>query len=146
MSGFDLEEFLPYQLAILSSRISAEFSTLYKRKFGISVAEWRVVAHLSQSNFVSVREIHKRVDMDKSKVSRAASRLTKNGYVTKTANPDDGRLVSLELTAKGHRMVSEIAPLAREFESRVLAMLGEDAHEFRKAVSQLLTMDPANGL
>ena len=138
MADFDLDGFLPYQLAVLSSRISREFSTLYKPKFGISVAEWRVVAHLSQAGSVSVREIQKRVDMDKSKVSRAASRLEAAGYVTKTAHPTDGRLVSLELTEKGRAMIDELAPMAAEFEAQVMAQLGPDAAAFRAGLARLL--------
>ena len=141
MSGFDLNGFLPYQLAVLASRVSRDFSTLYKQKFGISVAEWRVVAHLSQEGSVSVREIHKRVDMDKSKVSRAASRLEKRGFVTKSANPDDGRLVSLALTESGRQMIAEMTPIAREFEASVLAELGDDAEVFRGLIAQVAKVE-----
>jgi len=138
MSGFDLEGFLPYQLAVLSSRISREFSTLYQRKFGISVAEWRVVAHLSQSGSVSVREIHDKVDMDKPKVSRAASRLEAEGYITKTANTKDGRLVSLALTDKGCAMIAEITPLAHAYEAEVFLRLGAQEPAFKQAIATLL--------
>ena len=138
MSGFDLNGFLPYQLAVLASRVSREFSTLYKQKFGISVAEWRVVAHLSQAGSVSVREIHRRVDMDKSKVSRAASRLESRGFVTKSANPEDGRLVSLALTESGRAMIDEMTPIAREFEASVLAELGEDAQAFKELIARMI--------
>ncbi len=55
--------------------------------------------------------------MDKSKVSRAASRLEKNGYVRKDTDPQDGRLVALSLTNKGRAMVDEIIPLAQQFEA-----------------------------
>ena len=142
MSGFDLNAFLPYQLAVLASRVSREFTTLYKQKFGISVAEWRMVAHLSQEGSVSVREIHRRVDMDKSKVSRAASRLESRGFVTKSANPEDGRLVSLALTWAGHEMIAEMTPIAREFEASVLRELGEDAEAFRGLIAQLVSGAP----
>ena len=141
MSGFDLNGFLPYQLAVLASRVSRDFSTLYKQKFGISVAEWRVVAHLSQEGSVSVREIHKRVDMDKSKVSRAASRLEQRGFVTKSANPDDGRLVSLALTESGQQMIAEMTPIAREFEASVLEELGDDAEAFRGLIAQVAKVE-----
>ena len=139
MSGFVLNEFLPYQLAVLSNRVSREFSAQYKERFGISVPEWRVVAHLSQSEKpLSVREIFERVDMDKSKVSRAATRLEKLGYLTKTTNPEDRRLIELALTAEGSAMVSELAPMARAFEQEVLDRLGKSAPAFRKAIGQLL--------
>ena len=76
LADFVLNDFLPYQLSVLSARISRDFSDLYGERFGISVSEWRIVAHLSQtSGPVSVREIYGRVNMDKSRVSRAAARL-----------------------------------------------------------------------
>lgn len=137
MTEFVLDEFLPYQLAVLSERTSREFSALYRDRFGISIPEWRVVAHLSQAGTVSVREIHARVAMDKSKVSRAAARLEAAGYVSKTADPRDGRLVALSLTDKGRAMVGELAPLAKAFEAAFLARLGPRAEAFRAALAEL---------
>ncbi|MCP3969702.1 MAG: winged helix-turn-helix transcriptional regulator [Rhodobacteraceae bacterium] len=138
MNSFDLSEFLPYQLAVLSQRVSDGFSTLYRSKYGLTVAEWRVVAHLSQSDKVSVREIHERVAMEKSKASRAASRLEAAGYVSKTANPNDGRLVSLALTPTGRRMMEDLVPMARAYEAELLNNLGDTAPQFLQAVASLL--------
>ena len=139
MTGFILDDFLPYQLAVLSNRISREFSAKYREKFGISVPEWRVVAHLSQSeNPLSVREIFERVDMDKSKVSRAASRLESLGYLTKATNREDRRLIELSLSDKGRAMVEELAPMARAFEQDVMDRLADAAPDFRKAIADLL--------
>ena len=145
MADFDLESFLPYQLAVLSARISRDFAALYQQKFGITVAEWRVVAHLSQSGTVSVREIHQRVDMDKSKVSRAATRLESAGYISKAAHETDGRLVALELTEKGKAMVEELTPLANAFETTVLSKLGKEAPAFRLALKKLLNRNEGAG-
>ncbi len=139
MTKFVLEDFLPYQLAVLAARVSREFSTLYKAEFGITIPEWRVVAHLSQADGpLSVREIHERVDMDKSKVSRAASRLEAAGHVEKTVNPEDRRLIELRLTAKGRRLIEELEPLARRFESQVMQRLGPGADQFRDSLGLLI--------
>lgn len=112
---FDLTRFLPYQLSALASKTSREFSEIYARRFGLSIPEWRVLAHLAQVQNVSVRDIHSRVDMDKPKVSRAAARLELRGFVSKKTHETDKRLVVLTLTAKGRRTISEIAPLADQF-------------------------------
>lgn len=138
MTDFDLEAFLPYQLSVLATRVSNGFSDLYQQKFGITLPEWRVVAHLSQAGSVSVREIHQKVDMDKSKVSRAASRLEAAGYVTKRINHTDRRLVELELTQKGRAMIDELTPIARAYEAQVLAVLGNDNMQFRSTLETLL--------
>lgn len=135
---FDLDGFLPYQLAIVAERVSRRFSTLYKREFGISIPEWRVIAHLSQRDQVSVGAITDKVGMDKPKVSRAASRLEKAGYLTKSVNPDDRRLVSLCLTPKGRDLMDRIAPMAMQFEAEVMDDLGADGPAFRKAIRTLI--------
>lgn len=142
MSEFDLDSFLPYQLAVAASRVSRDFAALYRDRFGISVAEWRVIAHLSQAGRVSVREIYDRVDMDKSRVSRAAARLEEAGYLIKAANDSDRRLVALELTDTGRRLVAELAPLAREFEAQVMAELGRSAPGFRRGLARLSAARP----
>ncbi len=137
MSRFDLESFLPYQLAVLSQRVSEGFARHYRDRFGMNVAEWRVVAHLSQQEAVSVREICRRVHMDKPKVSRAASRLEAKGFVRKVENARDRRLVELSLTAAGRRMVDELTPLAEAYEAELVALLGGDDSRLRAEVARL---------
>ena len=137
VTSFDLEAFLPYQLAVLSARASAGFARHYRQAYGITVAEWRVVAHLSQEEAVSVREICRRIDMDKPKVSRAASRLEAAGFLRKRANPADRRLVELTLTAKGRDMIEALAPVARTFEAEILEALGAGGKGFREQVMRL---------
>ncbi|OIP84828.1 MAG: MarR family transcriptional regulator [Rhodobacterales bacterium CG2_30_65_12] len=137
MSDFNLDDFLPYQVAELSRRMSAGFERHYRARFGISVAEWRVVAHLSQQAAVSVREIHERVGMDKPKVSRAASRLEENGYVTKQVNTADRRLVELSLTPKGQQMIEVLAPIAAAYQRELDAALGDEAAAFRAQLAKL---------
>lgn len=137
MTDFNLDDFLPYQLAELSRRVSGRFSRHYRERYGISVAEWRVVAHLSQQTAVSVREIHDRVGMDKPKVSRAASRLEAGGYLSKVVNENDRRLVELSLTEKGHEMIADLAPIAAAYQAELMTALGARAEDFVSTVEEL---------
>jgi DNA-binding MarR family transcriptional regulator len=136
MTDFSLDDFLPYQLAVLSSRISREFSEIYAENFGLTVPEWRVIVHLHNAGPVSVREIQARVDMDKSKVSRAATRLEKSGHITKETNADDRRLLKLALTQKGHDLMLQIIPLANQFENKLSKRLGADNETFRALMAK----------
>ena len=138
MSAFDLDAFLPYQLAVLASRVSRGLAEHYRSRYGIGIPEWRVLAHLYQSGAVSVREVHARVDMDKSKVSRAAARLEAGGLVRKLPHSSDRRLVELTLTDKGRAMMDDLIPMARAYEAETLAALGPDADRFRAAIGTLL--------
>ncbi|MGQ0567150.1 MAG: MarR family winged helix-turn-helix transcriptional regulator [Gemmobacter sp.] len=146
--SFDLSAFLPYQLATAAARVSRGFAARYRREFGLSIPEWRVLAHLAQSGAVSVREIQARVDMDKSKVSRAAARLESAGLVAKRANATDRRLLDMTLTDAGRDLMGRILPLADAYQAEVMAALGEDAGPFRRALGRLRDMgegdaDPA---
>ncbi len=138
-SSFRLAGFLPYQLAVLSGRISRDFGRIYCDRFGITIPEWRVIANLSAGEALSVREIHARAEMDKAKVSRAVARLEGAGLVAKSADPRDRRLVALTLTEAGHALMARIEPLARAYEARVLDGLDPaDATALRAGVERLL--------
>ena len=138
MQNFDLGSFIPYQVSVLAGRLSTELESRYRKKFGIRVPEWRIVVHLSQSGPASVRELEVRVDMHKSRVSRAARRLERAGYVSRCMNSHDKRLIDLDLTEKGRAMMAELAPLANSFQHELLQRLGHDRDHFRSGVAALL--------
>ena len=138
MSAFDLNDFLPYRLAVAASRVSRAFERRYMAEAGLSVPEWRVMAHLSQTGEVSVREIQARVDMEKSKVSRAASRLEEQGLVTKLENPEDRRLVSLSLTPEGRAVMDRLIPLAEVFQAELRQVLADDGAAFDQGLARIL--------
>lgn len=134
---FELSSFLPYRLAVAASRVSREFANHYRTEFGLSIAEWRVLAHLAQSDQVSVGEIHRKVDMEKSRISRAAQRLEAAGYLTKTDHPGDGRLVALSLTEAGRALVLRLVPVALAYQSDLVKRLGPEAADLMRALDRL---------
>ncbi len=139
MTDFDLSQFLPYQLAAAAQRVSREFAETYRRDFGITIPEWRVLAHLAQEGAVSVRDIQLRVDMDKSKVSRAASRLEAAGHVAKLAHPHDGRLVALSLTKQGSALMEKLIPVALRYQDGLKLRLGPQAEGLTAALGLILS-------
>ena len=138
MTQLDLTQFLPYQLSAAAERVSRDFAVTYRREFGISIPEWRVLAHLNQSGEVSVRDIESRTAMEKSKVSRAASRLEAAGYVAKRVNADDRRLVALSLTEGGRALMARLVPLALGYQAKLLRVLGPTAAPLSQALTALL--------
>ena len=143
MPDFDLDTFLPYRLATAASRMSRAFAERYRAEFGISIPEWRVLAHLHQSGGgVSVRDIEARVDMEKSKVSRAATRLEQAGLVAKVIDDSDRRLVSLSLTPQGQALIARILPVALRFQAEMQAQLGDLAPALDAALSALGAPQP----
>jgi DNA-binding MarR family transcriptional regulator len=139
----ELDRFLPYLVNKLASRLSDDLARVYQKRFGITIPEWRVIAHLAENKNVSIREIFIRVAMDKSKVSRAAARLELSGYLEKQVNPADRRLIELQLTPKGRTLFEKIEPLALAFEQDTLANLSpQEADLFRTLINKLLAAKP----
>ena len=138
MAKFDLEEFLPYQISILAGRLSRRLEARYYVLFGIRVAEWRMVAHLSQVESASMREIQRRVELHKSRVSRAARRLEAAGYISRTPDASDRRVVELALTGKGRAMMDELLPVTAQFQKELNNELGEHDTAFRTGLTKLL--------
>lgn len=119
----ELERFFPYRVAVLAADVSKELSAVYRDRFGIRPAEWRVLAHLAAAGTGSVREIHRHANLDKAKVSRAVDRLAALGHVSKRPDARDRRLVALRLTPKGRGIYRRIVPHARAFEASLLDSL-----------------------
>ena len=63
---FDLDRFLPFRLTVAAAQLSTDLARQYKTRYGISIAEWRVLLNLGYSGDVSVRDIEKRVSLEKS--------------------------------------------------------------------------------
>lgn len=126
---FDLANFTPYRLAVAAEKTSEALARQYRDRFGISIPEWRVLVHLGQPldgvATVSVRDIEERVAMEKSKVSRAAKRLESSGYIVKTVDAGDRRLVRLALTDKGRQLMADLLPLAIAYQQQIETLLGE---------------------
>ena len=136
--SFDLDGFLPYRLSVAASRISRRFAALYGAEAGLSIPEWRVLAHLDRSGAVSVRDITARVYLDKSIVSRAAARLEQAGLLCKSGHDADRRLVTLELTDQGRALMRRMGRIAGAFQADLLAELGPEADAFDRALTRLI--------
>lgn len=76
--------------------------------------------------------------MEKSKVSRAASRLAAAGYIAKQASKTDRRLVQMSLTEKGKGLMSELLPLALSYQRSLEAHLGDGLDGFEAGIARLL--------
>lgn len=138
LPDFDLMRFTPYRMAVAAQILSEGLERQYRTRFGISIPEWRVLVHLGHSGDVSVRDIETRVAMEKSKVSRAATRLESAGYIVKRTNKADRRLLHLALTPKGRALMADLVPLALAFQAQIAAQLGPALAGFEAGLDSLL--------
>jgi len=121
-----LEQFLPYRLATLSHTVSTTIAHVYDKRFGLSIPEWRVIAILGRFPGLSAVEVAERTMMDKVAVSRAVTKLIKNRRIDRQFADADRRRSILNLSEEGRRVHNEVAPLALQFERKLLEGLDDD--------------------
>ena len=134
-----LEEFLPYRLAVTSHSVSTNIARVYEKRFGVSIPEWRVIAILGRYPGLSAVEVAERTLMDKVAVSRAVTKLIKNGRIDRQFADADRRRSILNLSEQGREVHNEIAQLALRFEQELLQDISAADYEtFGTILEQLL--------
>ncbi len=128
-SKLSLDRFLPYRLSVASNAVSTRISQDYRKRFGLKIAEWRLIAILAETHAMTPQMLGETTRMDKIAVSRAASALIERGLVEASDNPDDGRSHLLSLTPDGKALYDEIAPAALETEAHLLASFTADEQQ-----------------
>ncbi len=134
-----LEDFLPYRLSVLSHTISTTIAKVYEKRFGVSIPEWRVIAILGRFPGLSAVEVADRTMLDKVAVSRAVTKLIRNGRIDRQFADADRRRSILNLSDEGRQVHDEIAPLALAFEHDLLQGISADDYDgFNIVIERLL--------
>jgi DNA-binding MarR family transcriptional regulator len=115
-----LQDYLPYRLSVAANAVSRLIARAYQRRFGLKIAEWRLLAVLADEGPLTQQALCGRTVMDKVTVMRAAQGLAGRGLVRRMPNRADRRSHRLALTRSGQQIYREIVPLALEHEARLL--------------------------
>lgn len=114
-----LDRYLPYRLSVASNAVSRLIARAYEDRFGLTIAQWRLIAVLGEHGPLTQQAIGTRTVMDKVTVSRATQGLVKRRLVERAPH-DDGRSHHLALSKAGTRLYNEVSPVALEYEARLL--------------------------
>ena len=126
MSELRLHNFIPYRLSVAANAVSRRISDSYRRRFGLKIAEWRVIAILAEHDRMTPQDIGNKGELDKITVSRSATALIDRGLLLQKRNPEDGRSHFLQLTPDGRSLYEEIAPAALRLEQDLLSRFSKE--------------------
>ena len=125
---------------MLSNRISRAFFDEVETKYGVSIAEWRVILTLVSEPDLSGADITNRWAMEKMAVNRAVQRLVDSGNVARTRDPDDRRIYQLTLTAKGTKLYEKIAPSAnRRYAELTSSISGDELEALVRTLRKMIS-------
>jgi len=133
-----LGEYLPYRLSVAANAVSQLIARAYEDRFDLKVPQWRLIAVLADEGPLTPQSLCERTVMDKVTVTRAAQALVRRRLLRREPNASDGRSHRLRLTRAGEELHRRIAPLALEYEARLLADIGRPEVERLKRQLQRL--------
>jgi len=120
-----LEDFVPFRLNRLADAVSVNLSEVYRDRFGLDIAGWRVLVTVGERRECTAQQIVASTRMHKTRVSRAVASMETRSLICRSSSEQDGREMSLALTPAGRRMYSALVPLALRRERKLLSCLSE---------------------
>jgi DNA-binding MarR family transcriptional regulator len=121
----DLLSFTPFRLNRLAAEFSNALAADYGARFGLDIAEWRVLATLGpHAEPRSAHYVVRCTRTHKSRVSRAVAHLVERGLLARDHSDGDAREVRLRLTAQGRDVYGQLVPLMLAREDELLSALG----------------------
>lgn len=114
-----LDDYLQFLLATASGLASYPFH-LIAAKSGVSVAEWRVMACLWDTDGQTITELARLAQMEQSRLTRVIERMEKRGYVRRERKQDDRRKVYIWLASHGLLVVRDLVAQAKAQEAEFL--------------------------
>lgn len=135
-NALDLENYVPAFLTWIANKLSSSASLIYRRRFGVGIVEWRIMALLAVEPWITAGRICEVIGLDKAGVSRSVRFLLDKGYVETRYRDNNNRRQFVALTRTGIELHDRIAVVARAREEQLLTGFS-DAE--RAAAVRLLT-------
>lgn len=126
-------EHLPYRLLLLARMIDRQAARQLSSAFGLTLAEWRVLAFVCASGPSSASAIGRSGGIDRAEISRAVSRLENRKLAVREGDPDNRRKRIISPTGEGRSLFAEVIADRRAF---FRALLQDISPEDRKVVER----------
>lgn len=130
-----LDRSLTYRLHLLHKVSDHDSHQAYLTRLGLSLSEARCLATIGSFQPMSVMDLADKGNLNKGQASRAAQILVDKGWIEKKNNPEDGRGVTLSLTAQGKKLWRQTMALIDARNQAIFKCLTQTE---RDTLSQLL--------
>lgn len=96
------------------------------QKFDLPQAELRCLMLFGDERYLTVKSIAQRLEVAKSRVTKILEGMEARGLVSRTDDPQDGRIRLISLTPEGRRRAQQIGGFLRDVHQRILLQFEED--------------------
>jgi len=120
-------DLLAFRLLRLSNTLGLYSNRRYRRQFGVTLPEWRVMSIIALRDTTTARDISRALATDKGWVGLSVESLGQRGYVERSSDKQDTRRTLLSLTEEGREVHDAIMANAKRRQRRLLGALPEGA-------------------
>ncbi len=135
---YSIEHRIAYRFSILSTLNVRCIAHLYNKKFGLTLAGWRILSIIGRYEPIFPGVAAQLSTMDADKVTRAVDRLVDIGYVIRNTDAADRRRVILCLTSRGRAVYEEVEEVSQEMDARWRSVLTPEENRVFSAVMDKL--------
>lgn len=134
--GYALDGQIGYLLRRAQQRHLSIFHTHMAE--GLTAQQFAVLAKLSELGETSQNALGRQTSMDQSTINGVVQRMVKRGLISKQKSSTDARMIVLDLTREGRRVLARVLPLAAEITQLTLAPLsGKDQQQLLKLLNKI---------
>ena len=118
-----LDDLLLYRLNRVVSTAGTMVMRLCEGRYGITRREWRALAWLGREDGVLSSLLAERIQLDRTRTSRAVTSLQAKGLLHRRSGEADRREVRLTLSVAGRALYDELMPQVRAINRELLSVL-----------------------
>ena len=130
------EDHLPYRILLLARMLERETQQLLMEQFGLSLAEWRLLAIACAMGPCSASDIGDAGGIDRAEISRALRKLEPKGLLVREADPNHGKRLIISVTSVGAELHVRVVAARRQ---RFHELLRDIPPEDRKVLDGTVT-------
>ena len=125
-----------FRISFLANSLVLPIYEEIKREHDLSRGEYLLLFCLSNVAQLTAQDVADMTGRPRNSISRAVHRMLRDGYLTRSPDPDDGRQALLRITPTGRALHRTIVS---NFIEREAALLGVLSGDERRTLDQLLT-------
>ncbi|WP_238366875.1 MarR family winged helix-turn-helix transcriptional regulator [Mesobacterium pallidum] len=125
--ALDLDRYLPALVTWVNNKYASDSSRIYRKYFGIGIADWRVLAYLGVKGTGTGAQMSDFLGMDKAAISRSLQFLGSLGCVELAEQ--QGRRSVMRLSGPGVRLYNEVLQIALKREEVLMKGLSDQDRE-----------------
>lgn len=124
-----IEEVMP---TVMRGFAKMQTNELFKGK--ITLPQFFVLSHLDKHGESKMNELAKVMDVTTAAATGIVDRLVRYGYIMRTYDPKDRRVINVRLTQKGSDLVKKICRQRREVTTDVFGKISKEERETYLAI------------